>query len=162
MQRYFYPIALLIGIGATFLLMNREPVQTEAASQPEKISKQQRIEEVLADERRRTMDPALGRVPTEEMLQALEETRRLQRRNADRYSRNELAAARFREQGPNNIGGRTRVILIDDNDPSRRKVTPRRGASWPWRSPACSGRPWSPRASRTARASWPWPLPWWC
>ncbi|NJL74862.1 MAG: hypothetical protein HC892_07360 [Saprospiraceae bacterium] len=33
-----------------------------------------------------------------------------------------FANARFKERGPNNIGGRTRSILIDLNDPTRKTI----------------------------------------
>ncbi len=120
MKQFFYTLAFFVLVSAAgFWGFYQAGSATAPTTKP---SKQQRIEEVIEDERRRTQDPALGRPTPEALIGALRETRRLQRRYAEEYGRNDLAAARFREHGPNNIGGRTRVILIDENDPDRNRI----------------------------------------
>ncbi|MEL6720823.1 MAG: hypothetical protein AAFP82_19120 [Bacteroidota bacterium] len=85
-----------------------------------KLSKKQRIEEAIKDNFERTKDLELGYPPTERLAIAIEETREMQKEFA--LQKNDLANARFRERGPKNIGGRTRTILIDKNDPSGRTI----------------------------------------
>lgn len=75
-------------------------------------------------ERLRTLDPALGYVPTERRREAIEQTVRMQQTlfNNDEMSRGSLQKARWIERGPGNVGGRTRAILVDMNDPTRQTV----------------------------------------
>jgi hypothetical protein len=59
-----------------------------------------------------TKDPALGYVPTERLVQATEQARQM--RLSGRT--NDLATMVWAERGPNNLGGRTRSVIIDRND----------------------------------------------
>ncbi len=88
-----------------------------------KIPKQQRIDEAFEDRMRRTMDPALGYAPTERLLDAIGIAVRKQEALLQDPSKNlGIAGARWRERGPNNVGGRTRSLLVDANDPSGKRV----------------------------------------
>ncbi len=83
------------------------------------------IKEAFEENFRRTKDPVLGYPPVERLLTAVEQTRRRQAQlQANGYYdlRGGNSMARFRDRGPNNIGGRTRSILIDRNDPSRKTI----------------------------------------
>lgn len=80
------------------------------------------IKSAFEENYRRTLDPALGYPPTERMIAALEKTRRMQAEWAERNSRSPLSEVRWRERGPDNIGGRTRAVLIDKNDPTRKTL----------------------------------------
>lgn len=55
-----------------------------------------------------TRDPLLDRVPRERLGVA--------RTQLDLLSANRVAALGWQERGPNNVGGRTRAILVDKND----------------------------------------------
>ncbi|MBK5286133.1 MAG: hypothetical protein JJE25_12095, partial [Bacteroidia bacterium] len=65
-----------------------------------------------------TKDPALNIVPTERLLVAY--------KYAEELRENSIRAAipnfNWAERGPNNFGGRTRSILVDPNDPAKKKV----------------------------------------
>ena len=89
-----------------------------------RISKQERINEAIALEIERTKDPALGYVPQERMIKATEKTRRLQAEFQQQkdFLRGSIANARWNERGPGNVGGRTRAILVDRNDPTGKTV----------------------------------------
>ena len=87
---------------------------------PVKLNKQERIIEALKDNFERTKDPNLGYPPTDRLMKAIEETRLLQQQFSTQKTK--FDKARFRERGPKNIGGRTRTILIDENDPSRKTI----------------------------------------
>ncbi|MBL7791556.1 MAG: T9SS type A sorting domain-containing protein [Saprospiraceae bacterium] len=89
---------------------------------PTHSRKAQSIKDAFENNYKRIKDPALGYPPMERMLVALEQTRRKQAEWAARTGRGPLADVRWRERGPNNIGGRTRTILVDKKDPSRHTV----------------------------------------
>ena len=64
-----------------------------------------------------TMDPETKRVPYEQLENARKKVRAtLSQQQFD------LSATIWAERGPNNIGGRTRAILFDPNDPDKKKV----------------------------------------
>lgn len=104
----------MLALIATTLYMADIPTQT--IPQAQKLPKAQRIALAYEDNFERTKDDALGYPPRLELVKVKEQTVRLQQSLAQ--SKNNLAQARFRERGPKNIGGRTRTILIDKNDPS--------------------------------------------
>jgi hypothetical protein len=87
-------------------------------------TKQERINEAMAHEFEVTKDPALGYVPKERLLKAVEQTRRLQAELAQNSQllRGSISNARWTERGPGNVGGRTRAILVDRNDPTGKTV----------------------------------------
>ncbi len=85
--------------------------------------KARNIRLALEDNFERTKDPALGYPPTERLAAAIAYARRLQAQMAFREKGpNSLPDAIWRERGPDNFSGRTRAILIDQNDPSRNKI----------------------------------------
>ena len=89
---------------------------TETQRGEEEPSKQTRIDEAFAWDDFMKEDPALGHVPHERMLDVY---RRIEVLNSQGSSRTgEMANAFWRERGPNNVGGRTRAIMIDKNDNS--------------------------------------------
>jgi hypothetical protein len=75
-------------------------------------AKQEAQRERIEREVEMTRDPALGYVPTERLLVAEEQARQM--RLSGRA--NNLSAVVWAERGPNNMGGRTRSIIIDRND----------------------------------------------
>jgi PKD repeat protein len=81
------------------------------------------IKFALEDNFERTKDPALGYPPTERLAAAIDYAQRLQQEMArgEKFF-NDLPDAFWRERGPDNYAGRTRAILIDLNDPTRRTI----------------------------------------
>lgn len=65
-----------------------------------------------------TMDPATGTVPVELLWEANRAAAayRLARQGGD------LVTTSWEERGPSNVGGRTRAVMFDPNDPTARKV----------------------------------------
>jgi hypothetical protein len=65
-----------------------------------------------------TQDPSLNRVPTERIIAAKAQMEEMQRMSSTLRGDdvNNIAALTWQERGPNNIGGRTRAILVDKND----------------------------------------------
>jgi PKD domain/Secretion system C-terminal sorting domain len=90
----------------------------------QKRSKAERINDAMEMEKERTMDPALGYIPLERKLSALDQTLRRQQTLEENgtFSRGALSRARWTNRGPNNVGGRSRAIWVDLNDPTRKSV----------------------------------------
>ncbi len=69
-----------------------------------------------------TRDPSLNAVPTERMTEA---RKRMEEINTSVFRTGQTArtsAFSWQERGPNNVGGRTRAILVDQNDPTGNTV----------------------------------------
>lgn len=69
-------------------------------------------EKILHHEFLMTQDPSLGEIPSERLVTA----RKLIQRQQNFASRTMASNIAWTERGPNNIGGRTRAILIDASD----------------------------------------------
>ncbi|HVZ96122.1 MAG TPA: hypothetical protein VG847_04555, partial [Chitinophagaceae bacterium] len=75
------------------------------------------IEQEFLQEFNRTKDPATGTVPRERLLQANEQVKQyFQTKAAVTGIDAAITGINWVEQGPTNIGGRTRAILFDKND----------------------------------------------
>lgn len=118
-RKYFFAaLAFLIaGSGAVWLFH-----QPENANPEEAENKLQSIKDAFEYEFERTKDPALGYPPIERLLVALEQTKARQAKLSGNMTRGPISSPKWHERGPDNIGGRTRVILIDKNDPTRRTI----------------------------------------
>lgn len=114
-------IAVVTGLNFSMdkLAASNKEAEREREGEEEEGDKELRIKEAFEDNIRRTKDPALGYPPSERLLKAIEETQRMQ---AIYQQKNDITRVRFKERGPNNIGGRTRTIMIDKNDPSRKTL----------------------------------------
>lgn len=97
----------------------------EEGNDTDELPKELRIREQLLYNAEITKDEALGYPPVERLATAIAQTRRLQEQYYGANStgsREGLEDARWKERGPNNVGGRTRTILIDESDPERKKI----------------------------------------
>ncbi len=118
-MKYFSQLLFLcLGIG--MIIFASQGTKEKSLHTTKKLPKDLRIEHALADNVERTKDPALGYPPIERLTAAIHQTKQLQKQM--QLQKNKFVNARFRERGPNNIGGRTRTILIDENDPSRKTI----------------------------------------
>ncbi|MEL6589775.1 MAG: hypothetical protein AAFQ68_06835, partial [Bacteroidota bacterium] len=84
---------------------------------PGKLPKQERIDRAMEMEFELTKDPATNTVPRERLLPAWEEAKRRMELNAS-STRSQITEMQWEERGPINVGGRTRAVLIDANDPT--------------------------------------------
>ena len=73
----------------------------------------------MEQEFRKTVDPALGRVPKERLLLAKAYSDELLAANKTNAA---LAGVVWKERGPSNVSGRTRAIMVDPNTGSGLKV----------------------------------------
>ena len=97
--------------------------QKKSSSLPEvaklkvnKVSKYDRIDLAMEHELEMTKDPALGIIPRERLIQA-----KLQMEQMSHF-RAAIPNINWQERGPNNVGGRTRAIMVDPNDATRKTV----------------------------------------
>ncbi|MGZ8537181.1 MAG: WD40/YVTN/BNR-like repeat-containing protein, partial [Flavisolibacter sp.] len=81
-------------------------------------NKQDGQRERLEHENLMTLDPTLGYVPRERLIMAEQKAARMAMQSRDM----EMASLSWTERGPNNMGGRSRAIMIDINDISGNTV----------------------------------------
>jgi len=86
----------------------------------EKMSLRDRIDLAYQQEFDRTKDLETGRVPRERLQEAREAVSAQMRR--DEHGKAAISGITWVERGPSNVGGRTRVILFDANDASKKTV----------------------------------------
>src|SRR4030095_3802740 len=68
-------------------------------------------------------DVDLGVIPVNKLFDAIQEGhRRLEKIKSNRSLDGSLTSAVFHERGPNNVGGRTRSMLVDEKDPNRNRI----------------------------------------
>jgi photosystem II stability/assembly factor-like uncharacterized protein len=120
MRKILYLIPVLILTAFVITLLPSDP----SAQPKRKYSKHERIEGAIQDRIFTSHDVETGQIPYKKLFLAIQEA---QRRVAQQgWSRNQsgssLTEAIWRERGPNNIGGRTRSVLVDESDPNRNRV----------------------------------------
>lgn len=84
-----------------------------------RFSKKDRMDLAWEQELEMTKDPKLGYAPRERLLQAFDFKQKLLMGTLGKAA---IAGVSWVERGPKNCGGRTRSILIDLNDPTRKTV----------------------------------------
>ena len=83
-----------------------------------KLSKQDRPDLAALQHFEMTQDPKLGYPPIERKIEAYEKLLSNYKSNSKIASTN----IQWIERGPNNVGGRTRALMFDPNDPTNKKV----------------------------------------
>lgn len=86
-----------------------------------KIPKRDRMDLAMRHEFEITRDPATLTVPRERLWEAYAYAEQLRLQAANGRIAGALALT-WTERGPSNVGGRTRAILVDRNDPTRKTV----------------------------------------
>lgn len=87
-----------------------------------KVPKKDRIDLAMQHEAEITKDPALGYVPYERILAAKEQLIQRLASNPQGKVLGAIPGVQWVERGPDNVGGRTRAIMVDPNDPTGRTV----------------------------------------
>lgn len=116
-----YLFALAIAVVAvssffTFQYLNNdstEIVEREGEFGEEEGDKRTRIADMMKQQFELTKDPALGYPPTDRLWNAMNFIE-----NTAFDKNTPITEAKWRERGPYRVGGRTRTILIDANDPT--------------------------------------------
>jgi PKD repeat protein len=100
----------------SFDLINPESSPQQKIKRPKGLSKRDRMDLAMQQEFEMTKDPSLGIVPKERLLTALEYANNLRKINGP------ISGVNWTERGPNNVGGRTRAIMIDPNDITKKTI----------------------------------------
>ncbi|MEP6794584.1 MAG: PKD domain-containing protein, partial [Saprospiraceae bacterium] len=89
----------------------------------DEVNKKQDIKDAIEDHIRTSSDVDLGTIPYDKLFKAIDEgQRRLAHPSRSRSMPGSIANPNWHERGPNNRGGRTRAILIDESDPNRNRI----------------------------------------
>ena len=97
------------------------PAKVEKTKQA-KLSLRDRMDLAMAQEFEMTKDPALGRVPRERLYKAYQYAQEKRQARALRKSSAAIANVNWSERGPINFGGRTRAIMVDPTDATKKAV----------------------------------------
>jgi len=111
---FFLPALLALAI----TMMLPRPA-AEPYSEEEEGSKWSRIADRFDQDFQMMVDPELGTIPYERMMRAMKIA---ERKRGEMLQKSGILPIYWEERGPNNVGGRTRAILIDANDPTGRTV----------------------------------------
>ena len=133
MKTFAYCLSITLLLFGVFL-------QTRTnTSVPSRLPKAERVAAAFDLEFERTRDPRTGEIPRERLIEA-------------KSYRDQLVATRsggisgvqWEERGPDNVGGRTRALLFDPNDPTGKRVFAGSvaGGLWVNADPQLSGSPW--------------------
>lgn len=114
----------------TTVVVNTEKAQLHKEDEP---NEQEELELRAREEFLKTVDPALGYVPSERLITG--ELRANQIMNTLGTNSSPLVSSLvWDERGPNNIGGRTRGFIFDSNDPTGNTVLAGGVGGGLWRS----------------------------
>jgi len=126
MKNLLYLLLMLSLATLVFFACQSEQRTTQHAEnklfEEEEGDKQTRIDEAFKRDFEITKDPALGYPPVERLLEA---KRVIEEKKAElklKSGKANILDARWRERGPLDVGGRTRTILVDKNDPTNKTV----------------------------------------
>lgn len=116
----------LFSIGLAFLVTlyfwdHPEIERVESINQNlKRLDKRTRMDLAMKQEFERTKDPALNMVPRNRLYQAFEQKQQMM---ASRVAQlDAIPGVEWKERGPNNLGGRTRTIMVDPNDVTNKTV----------------------------------------
>ena len=110
--------AILALTGSVLLLTGCTLKKSESKSEREEsFSERDEMEKAMEQEFLMTVDPALGFVPKDRLITALNYQKRLISARGSGIN-----SITWNERGPNNISGRTRALLIDSKDASGNTV----------------------------------------
>ncbi|MEL6655851.1 MAG: 3-coathanger stack domain-containing protein [Bacteroidota bacterium] len=111
---------VLLGIPVLLVVVLLWTIRTsEPSGGEEEASKWSRIADRFDQDFQMMVDPELGTIPYDRMLNAMKIA---ERKRQDLLQKSGILPIYWEERGPNNVGGRTRAILIDANDPTGRTI----------------------------------------
>ena len=121
---YSIPSIFIIFLIGTGIYQSFENVALIASKNKhlEELDKRTRMDLAIQQEFERTKDPVLGFVPRNRLYEAYEEKQRMMSKKKGIVTRDAIPGVSWKERGPNNIGGRTRAIMIDPNDLTNKTI----------------------------------------
>ncbi|HRH04139.1 MAG TPA: PKD domain-containing protein [Bacteroidia bacterium] len=91
-------------------------------SEEDLFSLKDRMDLAMKQEFELTKDPATNTVPRERLLLAHKYIKELQNQATNNKIAGAIPGVNWQERGPNNCGGRTRTIMVDPNDATKKTV----------------------------------------
>jgi hypothetical protein len=119
MTKHFTAVTLFISICIVGFLSIPTYTFKPVHKPQQKVPKKDRMDLAWAQENEMTIDPELGYVPRERLLKAFEYKEQLLNKIKGKAA---IPGVNWVERGPRNCGGRTRAILVDLNDPTRKTI----------------------------------------
>ncbi|MES2776154.1 MAG: PKD domain-containing protein [Bacteroidota bacterium] len=114
---------LLTAIACCFVLFSctssKDGYEEKGKNESTEREKEDGVDKAMEQDMMLTRDPNLGDVPSERLYDAFRYAEQLRNRGGIQSA---IAGIGWQERGPSNIGGRTRALLIDANDPTGKKV----------------------------------------
>ncbi|GGB00198.1 hypothetical protein [Puia dinghuensis] len=125
MKNRLYTVARITLVVALIYFAYRHLPSNKTTFDQKQMEQEDDPAAAIRQEFEKTKDPATGDVPTERLLIARQFQRKQlarQRTSGAPTILNAVPGIDWTERGPGNIGGRTRAILYDANDPTHKKV----------------------------------------
>ncbi len=124
------PYFFIFVLGAFFLIVELYPdpyqhlkgIQTIEEEEESGIPLRDRMDLAMQQEFEMTKDPATNTVPRERLLLAKTYIESLQHQNTTGKIAGAIPGINWQERGPSNCGGRTRAIMVDPNDATKKTV----------------------------------------
>lgn len=143
-NKYTLILVLLCTLIICYVYFKKNNVTTDInIPSVNKLSKEERIDQAFKFEYEKTHDPRTNTIPTERLIVARQVAAQKLRENS-RGPGDGIPDIIWEERGPNNIGGRTRAILIDVSDNTNNTV---------WAG-GVSGGLWKTTNFQSANPSW--------
>jgi photosystem II stability/assembly factor-like uncharacterized protein len=122
MKNYGIFISLIAILSYTIVQLfepKENSFQTNKVIEPlNKIEKKDKPGEMMAFEFERLKNPTTGEIPIHAKLKAYKQVKKA----ANQFTKTGIYNVKWTERGPNNVGGRTRALMFDPNDGTRKKV----------------------------------------
>lgn len=115
---YLLAFILCLLASGTYYLNSRSNKSSDKISKIHEMAKKDRPDLAAEQEFEMTKDPNLGFVPVQRKIDAFNTAQKL----LNKKQAKAIANVIWEERGPNNVGGRTRALIWDPNDPSGKKV----------------------------------------
>jgi len=126
MKRFllFFSAGLLSFLSIVFLISEKEGNNSYPLchSKGGETEREDGMQKAIFQEFLMTRDPALNIVPTERIIAAKKRMEEIDMTTARAAGANQTASINWLERGPDNIGGRTRAILVDRSDATSNTV----------------------------------------
>lgn len=125
MYRYFIRIIILVILlfqSRDSAFLNKVDFTLIRNESPKMLDHKTRMDLAMEQEVARTKDPALGYVPRNRLIQSFQYTEELRNKLSSQRLLDAIPGVKWMERGPTNVGGRTRAIMIDPNDPDHKRV----------------------------------------
>lgn len=122
-RRFLFVILTVLNCSG-FDLQNHNALQSQTnvdVISIDSISSNRKMKLALQQEFELTKDPVTNTIPHQRLIAAFNYSQSFAKNQANKTSA-AIAGIKWKERGPNNIGGRTRAIMIDPNDLTKKTV----------------------------------------